>query len=634
MPTPTHQYFKPLGHNPGDLYLPARPPQTSTEKDDLWPHPSLHQAPTSTIVSPPRSPSRFSDTPALQAPLTLTKPTTVQSHHNQDGFGHAENWHSPTNEEMNHLCRFFVANLLVHIPILAEHDVGEYDMMVEKKKRPLACAMVYIAARYVPGCKAIQTMLLPDILSILKPLAEDCDEATRWTTLQAFAVLYNWALPPDLMAHAEPPGSDSVLNDDTLSVLMKTLIRQCSLHKAAEELALVLYQSQNDVDVRQTFAFRRYLFWLWLFGEVHFRSLCARSPPSIQPDSAIRSCRRLLRSYTHDDKVRRILAQAELCLIWDQPTRHEWWCSMPSENDLEATLAVLKEMDEALEGWRRTWFPPEQARSDKSHSLDFQYCFSRFCVSAYVTKLYQTSTSAKSSPLLSLSLVTKSIERTSQSSRLFLSLPPLSKSGVRFAPEGTFGMLALGAHYVLRAHGLLADVDIVKPSQLNIIHSLAELMVDLSMDSKHSARIYGESLLRGLPVQLQAANPSTPSLNAMLSQQPAMQSPEVERTTSATSMAWTLANTVNPGLTESRPLFHLVSAVDEVWPLSATSLRYEQATEQRPALWTTGESSRSASQHHLAVAPNITNGIGLGLNYNGCGPLVYAAAVEGMSCPT
>ncbi|EXJ82224.1 hypothetical protein A1O3_06037 [Capronia epimyces CBS 606.96] len=542
---------------------------------------------------------------------------------------------------MSHLCRFFIANLLIHIPILTEQDVGDYETMVKAKKRLLACAMVYVAARYVPGCKTIQTMLLADILTIIKPLPHGCDEETRWTNLQALAVLYNWAVPLDLASRTDSDRSNPVLQYDALRAPIETVARQCSLHRAAEDLATSLEQHHNDLDVHQTIAFRKYLFWLWLFGVVHLRSLWARSPPSIQPDSSIRSCRRLLQNHFHDDQVRRILSQVELCLIWTHPTHREWWCSLPSENDLESTLAVLKDMDEALESWRRTWFPPDQTRSNKSqsHTIDFQYCFSRLCVSAYVTKLHQLLASARTSPLVTLSLITKTIERASQFSRLFLGLRPLSKSVVRFGPEDTFAMLTLGCHYVLCAHRLLADADIVKPGHLSIVRSMAELMVELGIDSKHSGRVYGESLLGSLPPQLQATQPNTSYWHASPSQPPELQSPEVERTVSASSKVWTCSQPVNAGPPGSRQLFEVAAALDQVWPFSAVSMRDKHTPLPRTALWTSGETGTQAgqqSQQPMAVAPSATGPdvIGLGFDYDGSAPLIYAPGDESISYTT
>ncbi|EXJ81882.1 hypothetical protein A1O1_07947 [Capronia coronata CBS 617.96] len=648
VPVSPSQSFKTPYQSSAEFYEPSTsiPLPTLPGHDTLWSHPALNHAPTpavaSAIASPPRSPNGIGDTPALQSRPTSTKLTT----HDDYGLGHdvgqSQNPNLPTDEEMNHLCRFFIGNLLIHIPLLTEDDVGDYGTMVKKKKRLLACTMVYVAARYVPGCKAIRRMLLPDILAILKPLPRYCDDDTRWTTLQAFAVLYNWALPLDIVSQEETGEFDPILNYDTLRVPLDTLARQCSLHKAAEELAMFQERNRDGADIRQTFAFRKYLFSLWLFGVSHFRSLLARSPPRVQPDSAIRSCTRLLRTYAGDDQVRHILAQADLCLIWSQPSHNEWWCSMPNGMEVESTLAVLKNMDESLETWRRTWFTPEQTRSDQLHSLEFQYCFSRFCVSVYVSKLYQSSTSARSSPLLSLSLISKSIERASQSGRLFLDLRPLSKSLVRFRPEDTFGMLALGCSYVLGAHRLLRDVNLVNPGHLNVVRSLAELMVELGLDSKHVARIYGESVLGCLALQLQAINANAPALNHSHLQsqsqphphpQPhpsGMQSPEADRTTSAGSKAWMSFNAVSPGSVGSPQMFDLVAAVDEVWPLSPVNLQDQPPAEQRP-VWTTGAGATPASQHPTIAGGNATGGTGLGLNYYGSESMVYASTTEGMS---
>lgn len=430
------------------------------------------------------------------------------SHHGRDGILDAA--HSlPSDEELCHLGRFFITNLMAHIPVLTELDVSDLVAIV-KSKRLLAYSMAYVAARYMPGCRAIRTTLAPTIRAVVRlqfDHSESSDEQ-RWTLLQALTVLYSWAP----LQHPETQNDAELdLQPEQVRASIETLALRYSLHSSAEELARLL--KHDATDVRQTFAFRRYTYWLWLFSLGYFRSLISQTPPSIREDATITMAPQLLEVLIHDDCVRQILARVELCLLWaDASVRArglgEWWCAVSTQVGLDSRLAVLNDLDTALQLWRQKWIHPAASswlegtsKFGRDCSIDIYYYFTRFCISTYVIKLYQFSAPAESLLLSIVNLVTKSIERASGLCHFLLKLTPLAKASMGFSPEIIFAMIASSCEYLMHVYHSSVDLDLLQPSHISAIRGIADLMIDLGADDRHSGKIYGQSILARLPPQ-------------------------------------------------------------------------------------------------------------------------------------
>ncbi|KAK7975179.1 hypothetical protein LTR80_003360 [Exophiala xenobiotica] len=465
------------------------------------------------------------------------------------------------DEELSHLCRLsFILNLLVHIPIINDADVGEFDDMVRRNKGPLAYSMAYVAARFVPGCRSIRAKLIPEILSMLKARF-DCshrDDERRWMLMQAFAVLYTWATPQHIELDVHGETLEAELRQDVLKASMETLAMHFGVHGSGEEVVHLL--KHNAGDIRQTFSFRKYCYWLWMFSSAHFYSLLTRTPPTIREDSSIAWANQYLEQYVVDDDVRRILADVSLCLLWThsglkEPDSWEWWCSISSETDPRSTLAVLQNLDNALGMWRCRWQRQEQQQpsSDfaidpvRSSWIDFYQRFTRFCISTHVNKLSRYSAASETQSTSILTLVTQSVERASALCHLFLELSPWVKSSIRFAPESTFAMVAFCAEWVIQAKNFFPGTECVKPNDLTVLHGVAELMTDLGFDNKHSARVYGESIL----AKLNSANNKGHQQSRSTSWESHQDQP------------WATPSSI--GL---RSLVDSVTAMDGVWPLT------------------------------------------------------------------
>lgn len=242
----------------------------------------------------------------------------------------------------------------------------------------------------------------------------------------------------------------------------------------------------------------------------YFHSLISQTPLCIREDATITLAPQLLEDLIHDDCVRQVLAPVELCLLWiDAGVRGrglgEWWCGIPTQVKLDSRLAVLNDLDAALHLWRQRWTRPETSsllegtsKFGRNCGVDVYYYYTRFCISTYVTKLYQTSASADTQLLSIIKLVTQSIERASYLCNFLLKLLPLAKSSMGFSPEITFAMVASCCEYLVHIYNSSTDLDLLQPSQVTAIAEVAELMIDLGVDNRHSAKICGQSILTRL----------------------------------------------------------------------------------------------------------------------------------------
>jgi hypothetical protein len=419
----------------------------------------------------------------------------------------------PNDEEVCHLARYFETNLIEHVPVLTRLDVSDLVTIV-KTKRTLVYSMAYIAARFVPGCRAIRNTLGHLVRSMvwLQSDQPDSSDEQRWILLQALAVLYTWAPISHVEAHGD---SDIVFTMLKLTTLLETLAVRDSLHNSAEEvMQLLKYDPSN---LRQTFAFRKYIYWLWLFSTGYFQSLISQTPPRIREDVTFNMSSQLLQNLIHDDQVREILAPVGLCLLWADAGRHghdlgQWWCGVPTQVELDSRLSVLNDLDTSLQVWQQRWTrcttsrPESTSTTGRNYSIDICYYYTRFCISIYVTRLYQSSASAEAHTMSIFNLTTQSIARAMSLFNLLLKLTPHARSSMAFSPELTFAMIASCCDYMVYLYDYSADLDLLQPGQVTAMAEVVELMIDLGVDDRHSAKVYGRSIMARLQ-EARAGNP-------------------------------------------------------------------------------------------------------------------------------
>lgn len=103
--------------------------------------------------------------------------------------------------------------------------MDEHVSMVTGERWLLAFSAVYVAASFVPGCRAIQKMHVDPIRDGFRLSSRSRDEGKQWTALQALAVLYNWTKSDNLLSR--PGRSDANdFDSETLRVLWYDVARR------------------------------------------------------------------------------------------------------------------------------------------------------------------------------------------------------------------------------------------------------------------------------------------------------------------------------------------------------------------------------------------------------------------------
>lgn len=434
---------------------------------------------------------------------------------------------SPSEEDVLHLSRFFEANLLHHIPIITQHDLIDSGT-TSWVRQPLAYCMAYVAAHFVPGCRATRIALSASITPIARLQFEryrngESTEESQWRELQALAILYNWAPShyPDSSVAAFPDDLPAELRQDMLRASIETLARRRMLHRSAFDVSELL--KSNVPDVQQSLAFRKYLFWLWLFSEAHVHALVSQSPPTIREDASIIQAIPLLGNVVSDDYARQILARVDLCLLWSRGPLHErglgqWWCSVPNQMSLESLLALLDDLDAATRRWHQIWhpnnmasIPRKAARPDRDDTTILYYHFTSFCIGNYVAAAIQSSTTVGSVPYSSIHSLTKTVSRGNALCRSFLELSPLAKYSACFNPEVVYAMITSCCQLLIQILRSTTGPDLNNSTQLSTIRQVAELMGDLSFDEKQGTKGRGQRIIATLSENEAARRLSIPS---------------------------------------------------------------------------------------------------------------------------
>lgn len=468
------------GNAPSRFQLPAETLTTSTVTADASPDHSDRQ---SHLPLPNDAPF---NTPQA------TSEAIVQFSERYSEQRSARPLNSAQHEAISQLCDFFKQNLLVHIPVLTLHDIGEPASMIRGDRWLLAFSTAYVAAKFIPGCREIQEMLVDPIHDGFRICSQAREDSKRWTALQALAVLYNWTNSED--HHSGPKRVDvSDFDSEMLRMLWYDMARRSLLHESAESVAR-LWQQRGHVNIHIDVPCRKYLQWLWMFATTHFRALLTRRVPIIKPDLSIYSSTHLLRDSREDDHVRLILSQVELALIWFRPALLEsglwdWSLSEATTLNVDDLPALLKDLEEALDCWAIEWCPNGRIQYPTDIMALIHYNFAAFCVSVHSINLLATLKTAQKVEIRSLNPLAHSVERCYNLWTSVLGLHPLDKYSVAFTPESGFNMILHTRDYVIGVHQSRKHSHIVKAHHLNALHDLSKFMqeggISDTRDSQH-----------------------------------------------------------------------------------------------------------------------------------------------------
>lgn len=402
-------------------------------------------------------------------------------------------------QDLRDMIFMFREKLLPHIPVLMTQDFQDADHLIETEL-PLVQCVCYVTARFLPGGRDIQRMLLPEVTELLKGnFTGGSHQLNEISTLKALVILYFYA------NRSSPSLQDSETSrpEEILYWPLKSLIEvyafRLSLHKSIEDFKAEL-QSNKSTPISEMASYRRYTFWLQIFSMAHCCSVSSGTPPTIPLDSSIRAAPLLLREIGMAPQVR-LLGEIELCLIWDQARSQqqelgEWWCPPdPSKKrDDNATESMLLKVDREIDDWYSKWGRYIHCGDVCGVVLDYLGRCARFNINSYATR-YLRSSSEGLSPLQN-DQVRRCTAYASDVLDWLLNLRPIQKDRFRCVCESASTMVSFCCLFII------ASCQTFSSSVPNVFESLdkvttaAQLMMDLAPDEEHNAHIQGSLILK------------------------------------------------------------------------------------------------------------------------------------------
>ncbi|KIW58563.1 hypothetical protein PV05_03071 [Exophiala xenobiotica] len=411
----------------------------------------------------------------------------------------------PDDEELTELCNFFLGNLLKFIPIIRTEDIGSYGDMAREGQRLLAHSMAYVAAGFVPGCKPIRARLAPFIFAYLEQCALEGNEESRWTALQAVAVLYNWTTPNFHVDFSDRVVQNPPLTHNALRAIWDKLVLTTTPLEVSEDVARLLEQYPMECTIRKHRRVWWYLCCLWMHATIHYRTWLIDPGNVFKADPGIYTCKYIFRDYLTDHVIGPIVAQVELCCI-----RERFLDAGHRIDSSQQPLTMLKEMNDAVDSWHREW-SRQWTNSGSYEPLEVYYHFTRFCISVQASRLYQSCSTSEISPSAGLSLIETSVERVCDLCSVFTNLNPLSSYSLCFVPEDVFALVICGCEYVLGVQTTLHNLKLLNTHQLVSLRAIAELMLAVATYDKEWAASQGATLLRRLSTRLSGQRDNQPS---------------------------------------------------------------------------------------------------------------------------
>ncbi|OAP58213.1 hypothetical protein AYL99_07303 [Fonsecaea erecta] len=416
------------------------------------------------------------------------------------------------------LIEFFREKILYYVPVIDDTDLRD-SLYVVKHRRPLAYCASFVASQFIPGSASVREQLVWSISEFFRatsgPLAED--ENTVWTQLQAFAILYAYRPAVDAFHSAGVPQSLGFLNHWILKYSIEAFALRVGLHRSIDGLKVQL--QQDPTEISKSPAFQRYVYWLWLVTMSHHFSLMTRTPPSIREDSTISSAVDLLRDVPKPARVTRILAEVDLYMLWQQAGRSapglaEWWCKPSGTMNIEEVLAVLEDMEGALEVWGQRWGLRGESHMTISNvdvsrngAVDFHFQSTRFCISTFGTRyILEKARSALDAHTASHRILAqvareslvKSVEAAHACSRCLLDIPPLRRENIRYMADFGYALIAFCCLYQIQACQLFGSTLQDPTKYLDSVEEVAAFMREMAVANNTAPRFYGNSILQQL----------------------------------------------------------------------------------------------------------------------------------------
>ncbi|KAL6835602.1 hypothetical protein J3E69DRAFT_372913 [Trichoderma sp. SZMC 28015] len=422
--------------------------------------------------------------------------------------------------EMRQLLKIFCSRLLSSIPVFTKDDFKNPELIIEQQPE-LIHAICYVTARYLPGGLSTVRLIYPKVLKFV----QDKSAGAMWpgtadiTSFRALVVLY--AFSEIALPNIENPHSPYMLPTQLLKTVTEIYGTQLGLHRSIDGARAMLSLPHHQW--LSSASYKRYTYWLWLFTMSHHSAIITRTPPSIRSDNSIRSAPELFAGINIEPRMRRLLGEVELCLLWEKANAvdsnfGEWWC--PSEKagpTSSSPSAVVDIVTRDLATWRAKYASFIE-HGGFGIGLDFHYRYSQFCLSTYAVCHYTHVSDIDKRDLLVKTTLDHAVGMLSWVQQL----SPVVRESLRYISDFAFVMILYACMFILQA----CESRHMRPEErckkLKTVATTAQLLVDLGIHSFHFPSIYGKLLQRQLgslqpnvcdgveDVQLKSNSPETP----------------------------------------------------------------------------------------------------------------------------
>ncbi|KAL7917374.1 hypothetical protein ACQKWADRAFT_306962 [Trichoderma austrokoningii] len=423
-----------------------------------------------------------------------TPPSTVQSSENPSCVLDA----ILSNTEMKQLIKIFCARLLPSIPIFTKDDLGDPEALIEEQP-DLLHSICYVTSRYLPGGLSTVQAVYPLVLRFVQERSVDASwsEKANIGYFRALVVLYAFSEAAPSNLHSSH--SLYMLPARLLKTVTEIYGTQLGLYRSIDDVRAILSLPRNELV--SNLSYKRYTYWLWLFTMSHHSALITRTPPSIRSDYSIRAAPELFARINISSRLRRLLGEVELCLLWEKANTldsglGEWWCPFEVEipkASRSSPSAIAAIVTHDLAAWR-TKYSSFIEQGGFGTGLDFHYRFSQFCLSTYAVCHFAHASNNGERHLLTKATLGHAVEVLSWLQHL----SPVAQESLRYISDFAFIMLLFTCTFILQAceshHMTLEE----KQKKLKAVSTTAKLLVDLGIHAFHFPSIFGKSLQKRL----------------------------------------------------------------------------------------------------------------------------------------
>ncbi|KAH8660280.1 hypothetical protein BX600DRAFT_499485 [Xylariales sp. PMI_506] len=410
--------------------------------------------------------------------------------------------------DLRDMVEMFCDKILPWMPAYSTAEYQDFDALINTQL-PLAYCMCYVMAKFLSGGEAIRTILLPDVLQIVRGRQiSSGHRLDELSTLKALGILntYSEITPASRLGTEDHDGEQ--FSYWPLKYQMEMYALRLSLYKSAQSLKVDLAASM-DSDSKN---YQLYLFWLQIFVNSHYCSILTGTPPTMRIDSSIRVAPALLNNISQHPQIR-LVGEVELCIIWENvrvtilkyvpktdnaqislqnPNLGEWWCPPQDSLKDDETEIMLLEVDKAIDAWYERW--SEYIGDGRGATLDYLGRFTRFAIATYGVR------HLRQSPENLSCLQKDQIRRCSARAVLVLDWPLnlglVRREGLRYVSDYSWIMILFCCHFILSVCHTFGSIIPNGLESLGKVAQVAQLIMHLAVNSEQKPYIEASNILK------------------------------------------------------------------------------------------------------------------------------------------